>query len=68
MNLEHLYPANNMIRLRLSANLPAVKGLIQSASIRMTVLLQRLKIETNFEDVKSIYCKQNIEVTGYTEA
>ena len=32
MNLEHLYPANNMIRLGLSANLPAVKGLIQSAS------------------------------------
>ena len=32
MGLDHLYPANNMIRLRLSANLPAVKGLIQSAS------------------------------------
>ena len=32
----------------------------------MTVLLQRLNIETNFEDVKSIYCKQNTEVTGRT--
>ena len=27
-----LYPANNMIRLELSPNLPTVKGLIQSAS------------------------------------
>ena len=32
MNLEHLYPVNNMIRLRLIDNLPAVKGLIQLAS------------------------------------
>ena len=32
MDLEHLHPANNMNRLWLSANLPAVKGLIQSAS------------------------------------
>ena len=55
MDLEHLYPANNMIRLRLSANFPAVKGLIQSASLN-DVLLQ---IETNLEDVKSIYCEQS---------
>ena len=55
MDLEHLYPANDMIRLRLSANFLAVKGLIQSASLN-TVLMQ---IETNFEDVKSIYCKQS---------
>ena len=52
MDLEHLYPANNMIRLRLSANFPAVKGLIQSASLG-----------TNFENVKSNCCKQNNEVT-----
>ena len=32
----------------------------------MAVLLQRLKIETYFEDVKSIYCEQNTEVTGCT--
>ena len=32
MDLEHLYPVNNMIRLRLNANLPAVKALIQTAS------------------------------------
>ena len=36
MDLEHLYPVNNMIRgggaIRLSANLPAVEGLIQSPS------------------------------------
>ena len=59
MDLEHLHPANNMVRLRLSTNLPAVKGLTQSASPLNDCLLQRLKIQTNFEDVKST------EVTGY---
>ena len=32
MDLEHLYPVNNMIRLKLNASLPAVKALIQTAS------------------------------------
>ena len=40
--LEHLYPVNNMIRLKLNANLPAVKTLIQTAS------------DSDFEDVKVI--------------
>ena len=64
MYLEHLYPANNMIRLRLSANLPTVKKLIQSVSPLNVCFISETKIETNFEDVKSICCKQNTEVTG----
>ena len=32
MDFEHLSTVNNTIRLRLGANLPAVKGLIQSIS------------------------------------
>ena len=38
MDLEHLYPVNNTIRLRLSANLPAVKGLIQQLQIEIQTL------------------------------
>ena len=59
--LEHLYPASNMIGLRPCANLPAVKGLIQSAPP-----LNDCFIETYFVDVKSIYFKQNTGVTGCT--
>ena len=62
MDYEHLYPANNMIMLRLSANLPEVKGLIQSASLLNDCFIA----ETNFKDVKSSYSKQNTEVTGCT--
>ena len=32
MGLKHLSPANNMIKLKLSANLSVVKGLIQLVS------------------------------------
>ena len=57
MDLEHLYPANNMIRLRINANLLAVKRLIQSASpLNDCFIAEKFKIETNFEDVKSTYC------------
>ena len=51
MDLEHFYPANNMIRLRLNANLPAVKGLIQSAPPLNDCFIAEINIKTNFEDL-----------------
>ena len=44
MYLEYLFPVNNMIRLKLYANLPAEKALIQTAS----------DWDSDFEDVKVI--------------
>ena len=38
MDLEHLYPVNNMIRLRLNDNLPAAKELIQQRQIEVQTL------------------------------
>ena len=51
--LGALISCNNMIRLTLSVNLSAVKGLIQSASPLNDCFIA----ETNFEDIKSVYCK-----------
>ena len=54
MDLEHLYPVNNTIRLslRLNSSLPVVKGLIRQLEIE----IQTLNV--------SNYCKQNTEVTN----
>ena len=49
MDLEHIYPRNNMNRLMLKDNLSLVKGLMQST------LLSLLNLHLKYEDFEKYF-------------
>ena len=69
MDLEHLSAGNKTINLTLSASLSTVKGVIQSilplndGFNTETPVWRDLRLRLTLKTLKSIYCKQNTEVT-----